>query len=101
MILLASDYAVFLEYLQTQTLDWLSQMIEEAVIYAHEQAIQGNSNPESESYLHRFLKISLDLMDLAVSKNFAEFIPLVRDNLKKVQHRFIKVIQKNNHNPLF
>ena len=36
MILLASDYAVFLEYLQTQTLDWLSQMIEEAVIYAHE-----------------------------------------------------------------
>ena len=101
MILLASDYAVFLEYLQTQTLDWLSQMIEEAVIYAHEQAIQGNSNQESESYLHRFLKISLDLMDLAVSKNFAEFIPLVRDNLKKVQHRFIKVIQKNNHNPLF
>ncbi len=45
MILLASDYAVFLEYLQSSTLDWLSQMIEEAVIYAHDQAIQGsNSN---------------------------------------------------------
>jgi hypothetical protein len=39
MILLASDKAVFLEYLQTSTLDWLSQMIEEAVIYAHDQAI--------------------------------------------------------------
>ena len=31
-------------------------------------------------------------MDLAVSKNFAEFIPLVRDNLHKVQTRFVKVI---------
>jgi hypothetical protein len=39
MILLASDYAVFLEYLQTQTLDWLCQMIEEAVIFANDRAI--------------------------------------------------------------
>ena len=95
MILLASDYAVFLEYLQSSTLDWLSQMIEEAVIYAHDQAIQGStgaSNEEEQSYLHRFLRLSLDLMDLAVSKNFAEFIPLVRDNLHKVQIRFFKVI---------
>lgn len=93
MILLASDYAVFLEYLQSSTLDWLSQMIEEAVIYAHDQAIQGGSTNEGEhSYLHRFLRLSLDLMDLAVSKNFAEFIPLVRDNLNKVQTRFFKVI---------
>jgi hypothetical protein len=70
-------------------------MIEEAVIYAHDQAIQGStgaSNEEEQSYLHRFLRLSLDLMDLAVSKNFTEFIPLVRDNLHKVQTRFFKVI---------
>ena len=69
-------------------------MIEEAVIYAHDQAIQGNEEEQQQSYLHRFLRLSLDLMDLAVSKNFAEFIPLVRDNLHKVQTRFFKVIQK-------
>jgi|LauGreDrversion4_2_1035121.scaffolds.fasta_scaffold926095_1 hypothetical protein len=67
-------------------------MIEEAVIYAHDKAIQGSTNDEKEAYLHRFLRLSLDLMDLAVSKNFAEFIPLVRDNLHKVHARFVKVI---------
>jgi hypothetical protein len=36
MILLASDYAVFLEYLQSKTLEWLSQLIEEALIYAND-----------------------------------------------------------------
>jgi hypothetical protein len=36
MTLLASDYAVFLEILQSQTLDWLSQIIEEAIIYLYE-----------------------------------------------------------------
>ena len=61
-------------------------MIEEAVIYSHDQAIQGGSNGGGEDdYLLRFLRLALDFMDLAVSKNFAEFIPLVRDNLKKVQ----------------
>ena len=69
-------------------------MIEEAVIYSHDQAIQGGSNNSGgeDDYLLRFLRLALDFMDLAVSKNFAEFIPLVRDNLKKVQQRFIKVI---------
>jgi hypothetical protein len=69
-------------------------MIEEAVIYAHDKANQGSTNDEKEAYLHRFLRLSLDLMDLAVSKNFAEFIPLVRDNLHKVHARFVKVISK-------
>lgn len=41
MLLLASDYAVFLEFLQTKTLEWLSQLIEEALIYANDQALQG------------------------------------------------------------
>jgi hypothetical protein len=41
MTLLASDYAVFLEILQSQTLDWLSQIIEEAIIYLYEQSSQG------------------------------------------------------------
>jgi hypothetical protein len=42
MLLLASDYAVFLEFLQTKTLEWLSQLIEEALIYSNDQALQGD-----------------------------------------------------------
>lgn len=95
MLLLASDYAVFLEFLQTKTLEWLSQLIEEALIYGNDQALQGEDRMKADqNYLHRFLRLSLDFLDLAVSKNFAEFIPLVRDNLEKVQHRFVKIIQK-------
>jgi hypothetical protein len=48
MLLLASDYAVFLEFLQTKTLEWLSQLIEEALIYANDQALQGEERQKAD-----------------------------------------------------
>lgn len=89
---MASDYAVFLEYLQSQTLDWLSQLVEEGVIYAFDLAKQGIALNAEDSYLFRFLKLSLEFFDLAVSKNFAEFLPSIRDNLRKIFSRFDKIV---------
>lgn len=89
LILLAGDYAVFLEYLQSQALEYLCQIVEEGVIYAYDSAKQGLTNQE---YLFRFLRLVLDLLDLAVSKNFTEFLPIVRDNLIKIEARLYKVI---------
>ena len=40
------------------------------------------------------------MIDLTVSKNFTEFLPVVRDNLTKVDSRFVKIIQKQEVNPL-
>lgn len=35
-----------------------------------------------------------------MSKNFTEFLPVVRDNLKKIETRLYKVVQKQERNPL-
>lgn len=40
------------------------------------------------------------MIDLGVTKNFAEFLPHVRDNLIKMQERLIKVVEKKEINPL-
>ena len=90
MIILAGDYAVFLEFLQSQALDLLCQLVEEGVIYAYESAKQGC--PKDDSYLFRFLRLALDLLDLTFSKNFTEFLPIVKDNLTKIEARLFKVI---------
>lgn len=86
-----------MEYLQSQALEYLCQIVEEGVIYAYDSAKQGLTNQE---YLFRFLRLVLDLLDLAVSKNFTEFLPVVRDNLIKIETRLYKVIQKQERNPL-
>ena len=63
--------------------------MEEGVIYAYDSAKQGLTN---QDYLFRFLRLALDLLDLSVSKNFTEFLPIVRDNLTKIEARLYKVI---------
>ena len=63
----------------------MTQIVEEAIIYAHDRALQGCQISAGDSdYLQRFLRLSLDFFDLALSKNFAEFLPMVRDNLAKI-----------------
>ena len=36
LVVTSAEYPVYLEYLQGKTLDWLSQIIEEALIYAND-----------------------------------------------------------------
>ncbi|CDW88620.1 UNKNOWN [Stylonychia lemnae] len=115
-IILSSDYVVFLECLQHQTLDFMSQLIEEGVIYAYEDAISGVNNYSNTTQigvqnsnnlanqgfnqpLFKFLKSSLDFLELAISKNYQEFLPQIRDNLRKIQSRMVKLVQKRE-NPL-
>jgi hypothetical protein len=35
--------------------------------------------------LFKFLELSMDFIDLAVSKQYQEFLPSLRDNLRKIQ----------------
>jgi len=39
MIVLSQEYVVFLEFLKSQTVEFLSQIIEEAIIFAYEDAL--------------------------------------------------------------
>jgi hypothetical protein len=41
VIILAGDYAVFLEFLQGNIMDYLSQIVEEGAILAYNEANQG------------------------------------------------------------
>ena len=49
-MVLTSDYVVFLEFLQGQTFEFLTQLIEEAVIYSYEDAIAGAAATSYQSY---------------------------------------------------
>ena len=50
LVVLTSDYVVFLEFLQGQTFEFLTQLIEEAVIYSYEDAIAGAAATSYQSY---------------------------------------------------
>lgn len=47
LVVLTSDYVVFLECLQSQTFEFLSQLIEEAIIFSYEDAISGAASAYS------------------------------------------------------
>ena len=89
---------MFLEYLQSKSLDWLSQLVEEALIFSYDRVKLGVTL--NEDHLGKFLALSLDFLDLSVSKNFAEFLPAVRDNLTKLHARLLKTVSKKDQHPL-
>jgi hypothetical protein len=95
------EYSSMLELMQGSAVEWLTQIMEEAIIIAHEKALEGViENIDDTSYLYRFLHLALQFIDLTVSRNFTEYIPSVRDNLKKVSLRFEKLTTKKEANPL-
>jgi len=57
----------------------LSQLIEEAIIFVYEDAMQGNSLEgkvqHKNSSLLKFLKMALEFMELCISKQFQEYLP--------------------------
>ena len=55
--LLDSDTQYF-EYLTNSTIDYLAQIVEEAVIYAHQDALSNTKNK-----LHEFIDIALDVFE--------------------------------------
>lgn len=48
LIILSSDYATFLELLQKNVLDYLSQVAEEAIMYSYEEGKIGNTKHNDE-----------------------------------------------------
>lgn len=93
MIILAGDYAVFLEFLQGNIMEFLNQIVEEGVILAFNDAKQGLKTSEDElSYHYRFMYLALDFLDLSVTRHFAEYIPSVSDCLSKIHSRFDKLV---------
>ena len=65
-------------------MELFTQLIEEAIIYAYEDAMSGAASTYStasslkqSSDLFKFLTLSLDFMELAISKQFAEFLPSI------------------------
>ena len=67
-------------------------MLEEGVIYTFDQSKQGITNEK----LYRFLMLSLDLLSLGFSKHFSEYLPILRDNLSKINYRILKLMTKND-----
>ncbi|TNV74683.1 hypothetical protein FGO68_gene6543 [Halteria grandinella] len=103
MIILAGDYAVFLEFLQGNILDSLSQLVEEGVILSYNDSRQCHPTPADTtdlSFHYRFMYLALDFMDLTVTRHFAEYIPSVRECLQKVYSRFERVVSKKEGNML-
>eukprot|EP00347_Sterkiella_histriomuscorum_P004034 403361997 len=115
--ILSVDQKVFLEQMQQQSIEFLSQIIEEGVIYGYEDAISGVNNfinissnkqdttakltkQSAPSDLYKFLRMSLDYANLAISKSYQEFLPQIRENLRKVQNRIVKLTSKKDNSLL-
>jgi len=47
--------------------------------------------------MFRFFKLSIDFFELAISRSLAEFVPLIRENLRKIQLRMNKLLQKKEN----
>jgi hypothetical protein len=73
------DDTQFYEMLTNGTFDYLSQIVEEAIIYSHQDL---NQNLES------FLNIALDLFEHSIDYEFAQ---IQHDNLIKIQERIHKL----------
>ena len=72
LIILSSEYVVFLEFLKNSTIDYLSQIIEEGIIFAYEDALSGQSTGKDQhnADLFKFMKLSLEFIELAIGKQF-------------------------------
>ena len=62
------DHKTFLYFLHHQALDFLTQIVEEALIFALQDANQGSS--ENSTSLITFLTLVLDFFDLGMSKQY-------------------------------
>jgi hypothetical protein len=68
MAVISQDFMVYLFFLQNNALEHLSQIVEEAIIFAYEDAIQGMASCHEP--LLKFLQMSLDFIELAISKHY-------------------------------
>lgn len=91
--LLQSDTQYF-EFLTNSTIDYIAQVVEEAVIYAHQDAQSNSSNK-----LHEFMQLALDIFEKTLCHKYIEFSPGMHENLSKIQKRIQKIIKKKE-NPL-
>eukprot|EP00350_Pseudokeronopsis_sp_OXSARD2_P006401 CAMPEP_0170553122 /NCGR_PEP_ID=MMETSP0211-20121228/10958_1 /TAXON_ID=311385 /ORGANISM="Pseudokeronopsis sp., Strain OXSARD2" /LENGTH=158 /DNA_ID=CAMNT_0010861257 /DNA_START=864 /DNA_END=1340 /DNA_ORIENTATION=+ len=96
LIILSQDYANFLEFLQSQALDFMCQILEEGVIFGYEDSMQGSSSLNNQPLLN-FLVRALDFIDLAVSKQFIEYVPQIKQMLLMIQVRLSKMLTKKEN----
>ena len=68
MTLISQEFLVYLFFLQNKVEQQLGQMIEEAIIFVYEDSLQGNLKRHQP--LVQFLIMSLDFIELAISKHF-------------------------------
>lgn len=71
------------------------------MIFAYEDSLSGHQMNQVAASLNadmfRFFKLSMDFFELAISRSLAEFVPLVRENLRKIQQRMNKLLQKKEN----
>jgi hypothetical protein len=95
MVLLASDFAVYLFFLQNKAEQQLAQMLEEASIFLYEDSIQGSAYRHHDLIL--FLFSVLDYIELSISKHFQEYFPSVRLCLTRVHERVNSLFVKKDN----
>jgi hypothetical protein len=70
-------------------------VLEEAVIFVYEDSMQGNLARHQP--LLRFLDVTLDFVELAITKHFQEYFPSVKACLTKVWDRLQVLMQKKEN----
>jgi len=74
----------------------MCQILEEGVIFGYEDSMQGSSSLNNQPLLN-FLVRALDFIDLAVSKQFIEYVPQIKQMLLMIQVRLSKMLTKKEN----
>ena len=92
---LSFEFTVYLFFLQSKVESHLAQMLEEAVIFIYDDAMQADL--QRHQPLIQFLEIALEFIELAICKHHQEYFPLIRLCLNRVNDRLQSLLHKKDN----
>lgn len=93
IIITGRDPLHFAELIKRNTVEYIGQIMEEAIIFAYDQEIRGDMNWNSK--LYEFLEHGLSFVELLMSKSFESSFPLVRSITRNLLTRIRQFLNPN------
>ena len=97
LIVTSEQFLDFIEYMQADCVQMLSQIMEEAVIFVFDGVVNGNLSWHSR--LTQFLHSSIDFLDLVVNIKCVEYFSKTKEFLINVEQRLIILTQQKGIQP--
>ena len=97
LIATSEQFLDFIEYMEGESVQMLTQMMEEAVIFAFDGSVNGNLSWHSR--LTQFLNSSLDFLDLVVNIKCVDYFPKTKEFLTNVEQRLLLLTQQELNIP--